>query len=64
MQSQYVHPSQLTAEQRTAAMADVNTRFANAFARVAADTTQSKTTRAAARRDLAGAQRIARALEA
>lgn len=64
MQTQYVHPSEMSAEQRSAAMAEVNARFAKVFARVAGDETQSKTTRVAARRDLAGAQRIARALKA
>jgi hypothetical protein len=47
----YVHPLDMSGDQRRAAMADVHTRAARATARVAADPKQSRRVRDANARD-------------
>jgi hypothetical protein len=61
---EFVHPSQLTAEQRKANSAALQDRMGAVMARVAADSSQSKRVRAANARDARTAQEMARRMRA
>jgi hypothetical protein len=60
--SEFVSPLSLSADQRKANMSALNARMMRATAKVAADKSQSRKVRDAAKRDNAAARRIAKTI--